>query len=550
MSSRGEVIPDIPWVREQLGPSAYAVLKSYVDVDLKHLTEQQRVDTLEFLWDFKKANVALCLKEFKPLPADYDYSVEAWLPKTSYRVVDKERILRTVEKVPLVDVSDMSPDMQSIFDCECFIKSEPYPEWKPARPIKSRTDRWKAHVGPGFQAIGEILFGHKFFIKKIPLYERTKYMKEMFERFKKLNCTDFSKFESHFIRCVMECCEFVFYDYCLLLSPIRQWFMADIRVVLAGRQKFVYPWFTTSFDATRASGEMCTSSGNGFSNYAIFNYLCELFVVDEKAGVFEGDDSVNSVLPVSVVFCTQDYTDMGWNCKLNQTENFNEASFCGIVGDPDDLVQVCDVREAVANFGWTGQRYVRADWKTRCALLRAKGYSMIYQYPGCPVLQELGVYALRVTNIPVVHDRLIRLLDTKQLWCDSYTAMKFQHLEEVMRSSSELPLRSVPLNTRVLVARLYNISVDEQIVTEGILRDKSDFGPVVYPFEFPIVWGDCWDKYVRDYDDVYSLFVTNPDARNEEWLLKFWHMENQTNPNRWKGNLRFTQPGLRLKDRW
>jgi hypothetical protein len=511
---------------------------------------EQRADTLEFLWDFKKNTVALCLREFEPLPADYDYSVDAWLPKTSYRVVDKEKILREVEKVPLVDVSDQSAEMQKIFDCECFIKSETYPEWKAARPIKSRTDRWKAHVGPGFHAIGEILFGHKFFIKKIPLPERTKYMKELFERFKLLNCTDFSKFESHFIRCVMECCEFVFYDYVLQFAPIRSWFMADIRKVLAGRQRFVYPWFTTSFEATRASGEMCTSSGNGFSNYAIFDYLCELFQVDDKAAVFEGDDSVNSVLPVTVSFNTQDYTDMGWNCKLMQTESFNEASFCGIVGDQDDMVQVCDIREAVANFGWTGRRYVNADEKTRRALLRAKGYSLVYQYPGCPVLQELGLYALRVTNSPVIHKRLIRMLNKQTAWSDRYTHEKFGFLNELIIRGLELPIRDVPINTRVLVARLYNISVEEQIATEALLRAKKDFGGIVYPFSFPEVWRECWDKYVCRYNDVFTLVVTNPDLRNQDWLSKFWHIEAQTNPNRWKGPLRFDQPGFQPKCSW
>lgn len=512
---------------------------------------EQRESTLEFLWDFKKNCVDMCLREFEPLPSDYDYSIETWLPKTSYRVVDKEKILREVEKVPLVDVSDMSAEMQSIFNCECFIKSEPYPEVKAARPIKSRTDRWKAHVGPGFQAIGEVLFGHHFFIKKIPLPERTKYMKEMFERFKLLNCTDFSKFESHFIRCVMECCEFVFYDYVLQNSSIRSWFMADIRRVLAGRQKFVYPWFTTSFDATRASGEMCTSSGNGYSNHAIFDYLCELFQVDEKAAVFEGDDSVNSVLPTSIVFKTEDYTDMGWNCKLSQTEKFNEASFCGIVGDPDDGVQVCDIQDAVANFGWTGQRYIRSDAKTRAALLRAKGYSMVYQYPGCPVLQELGIYALRITSDPLVHERLLRLINTGQLWTDSYTAQKFKILDEhYIKGNRALPIRPVPLNTRMLVYRLYGISVDQQLAAEALLRDKNDMLPINYPFEFPTQWAEHWDVYVKPYDDVYTTFVTNHDERTQEWLSKFWHIEAQTNPNRWRTPLRMDQPGFHPVDRW
>lgn len=514
-------IMETAWSLFQLSDTKFEELKSIIDEELSELLVDVRDSTLECLWDFKKSVVALCQREFVPLSADYDYSVDSWLPKTGYRVCDKQRLLRTLERLPVVDVSSTDVEQLMVRACECFIKSESYSDVKQARPIKSRSDRWKCHVGPYFHAIGEVLFTHPYFVKKIPLPCRPEYMKTMFAGFDRLNCTDFSKFESHFIRCLMHVCEFVFYDYVIMCAPDRYAFMRDIDVVQAGIQIFKYPWFTTSFAATRASGEMCTSSGNGFSNFAIFNYLMQSFSAEKSVAVFEGDDSINASYP-DVGIRTSDYEDLGWNCKFEQVDSFSTASFCGIVADEDDLVQVCDIKEALVNFGWTSKRYATSDDHVLRALLRAKGYSMLYQYSGCPVLQALALYALRVTCDFGIHRRLVRMLERQIVWSDAYTAQKFVELETIIKAWTPvqfdlglgklgLPVREPPIKTRALVQKLYSISIDEQIRVESILSAKTDFLPLDFGWDFPASWVLMW-RYVLPYRESACVFTPNPGS--------------------------------------
>jgi hypothetical protein len=495
------------WVEEKLIQSEIDRLMAIVADDLSHLTPEQIKMTQEVYLDFYKSVVDLCVTEFTPIDPEYDFGVEEWLSETtSYTEADKARILKEIDDYPDFKTTHDTKRAKRAMRCECHIKDEPYPSWKPARPIKSRSDRWKAHVGPAFNAINKVLFKHRFFIKKVPLPDRSNYMKKMFEEFKSiLNCTDYSKFESHFIRMVMEMTEFVFYDFVLQHTKIRSKFMADIRKVHSLKQTFKYQKFMTSFKATRASGEMCTSSGNGFSNFAFFNYLSKFLGAEEVAAVFEGDDGVTAIKPADIVMKTQDYEDLGLLCKLNQTVEFCEASFCGIVCDPDDMVQVTDVNKALVNFGWTNKKYANADHPTRMSLLRAKGYSMIYQYPGCPILQSLALYALRVTNKLTIHTRMLAMYAKRRLFQDRYTHDKYHELFDSLQGKilTSLPTRLVPDKTRDLVNRLYGIAPESQIEFEHYLDSLTEVQQLTCSFDFPRQWHDAWDMYVRDYSDIW-----------------------------------------------
>lgn len=510
----GAVFPDNGWVSYRLGLEWINKIEGMIRSELKHLSVSELDSTVRVFIDFYKSVVHLCATEFEPVPQEYDFDFELWLrDTTSYTEKDKEHLRDQLEKDPNYDpFSDRSIN-RYVEWCLCFIKAEYYPTWKYPRPIKSRTDRWKCHVGPWFNAINKVLFAHPFFIKKIPLNERSVYMKNLLMGFSLFNCTDFSKFEAHFIACVMEITEFVFYDYVLQRVASRAKFMGAIRKVICGRQFFKYHWFSSSFKATRASGEMCTSCGNGFSNFAVFNYLCRFFEADDWAAVFEGDDSVNSIKPSHIVLRTQDYEDLGWDCKLMQTEDFSTASFCGIVADNIEMIQVTDVRESLVTFAWAGKKYLNSNHLTLMSLLRAKGYSMVYQYPGCPILDALGHYALRITDDAVIHSRMLKLFKRNQLFPDRYKAELYQDLfDRISRCLYSRPKRtpSGP-RTRDLVYKLYGVSLDVQFYIELTLDSKDDLDPLILHVDWPNEWTVCYDRYVFSYNDMFAT-LSHPMA--------------------------------------
>jgi len=426
-------------------------------------------------------NLYLMSTEFVPAPSDSDVSDKTWLESTSYTQVEKQKLLDLKEEFPNIK--------KEHFKCKCFVKTETYPEYKPLRMIKSTTDRFKIEVGPTFQIVNHVLFSHPEFIKKIPVNERPLYIKDLLGWAKEFSCTDYSKYESHFTALVMNLIEFPFYEYCTYKLPTGEKFMKLIKHVLAGKRKFKYKYFSSEMHATRASGEMCTSSGNGYSNFFLFKYIsCCLGAVVAK-GVFEGDDGLTSTVPLSCMPKSSHYTYLGFNCKMENTKEFSEASFCGLVADQDELINVCDIRKTIADVGWTTDPYIDSNITTRSALLRAKGFSLVYQYPGCPILDSLGHYILRHTDKQVIEDKMVRLIKTTQ--------DKFKREMLLKAISEKRPGRKQPgPKTRLLVEKLYGISTTTQIKYEQYFDNCNELKPFQMELNFPVLWYKNYDNYV------------------------------------------------------
>jgi len=466
--------------------SRWPLIKSLIKDEIPNYKQAKPV-----LFDLFLHTIHMCKEEFGQIPPGYDFSVPTWLDKTSsYTSEQKQQFLQLLQDEPQLK--------RKHFECKCFCKAETYPEIKPLRPIKSRSDRFKIEVGPGFQAINENLFIHECFVKKIPINERPHYLRELvsFMGFE-IDCTDFSKFESHFIRVIMHIIEFTFYSYTLFKTSIHDYFMQICYDVLASdKQTFVYKYFTSSFSATRASGEMCTSSGNGFSNFCLYKFVCRLKGATYAKGGFEGDDGETCTKPSQSRPTTQDYLELGWFCKLNSVKNFSEASFCGMVADEHELINVCDIYKAVAEFGWTSETYAFSSQDVHLSLLRAKGYSMVYQYSGCPILDSLGHYALRVTHTSRIEE-LMNLKIQNQYFMDPYKREIL--LQAILKG---IPERKMPgPRTRELVERLYGISVSQQIRMENYLDNKNDLQPIPDWLDYPEIWRTIFISYTRNYYD-------------------------------------------------
>lgn len=416
-----------------------------------------------------------------PLSSGTDLTLETWLGETSYTEGRKNE-LRQLSK------ENLDPWKKKYWKCKSFVKDEFYPSFKHARSINSRHDVMKLAFGPAFRAIEKQLFSRPEFIKKIPASERPAYIMELFgerDPSAKYIATDYTAFESLFTRELMESCEFVLYDH--MLSQVEGGLdkLALMRAVMLGKNVCGFKSMNVEVKATRMSGEMNTSLGNGFTNLMALLFLCHEKGSEVKC-VIEGDDGLAKIMgpcPTS-----EDYLRLGLEVKLEVHDAIENASFCGMVFDTEDLVTISDPNRAFLTMGWSSKEYVGARDGVLMNLLRMKALSFHSIYSGCPMIGALAYYILNVTkrcDISKVrhaghmgvwmHERMNELVDTKS----------FQYKEP-------------PMRTRLLFAKLYGYSVERQLLIERELLGRDRIAPI------PLDWlhgysSDCtnyWNMYV------------------------------------------------------
>lgn len=458
-------------------------------VKKRFLTRPPKADK-QLLRNLKAFTRRWCKANLTPLPPDTDTSVDTWLGSTNYPLWRKVDLAAKWSKVQTI-----WDRTKKYFRCKLFCKDETYPDFKHARGINSRSDEFKCKVGPIFAKISEKVFAHKSFIKNIPVKDRPKYIMNMLYREGAVYyATDYTAFESLFTREIMEAVEFVMYDYMTQYLPEHAEFMRLCHRVLGGKNVCENKNFTVEVPATRMSGEMCTSLGNGFSNLMFLLFVCEVEGIKDVAAVVEGDDGLFTCRSGSPT--EQMFTRLGLNIKLERHSRINTASFCGIIFDPEDRINVTDPREAVVSLGWTFTRYSRAKSSKLKALLRCKALSMLHQYPGCPIISAYADYGLRVTrSVDIRHilekDRSMSQWDRDQLLAAIRDEKHIKHAEPGM-------------NTRLLVEDKYGITVEHQIMIERAIKAKNDLSPVHDPILMLYI-SPSWQSYYANYVDSVDL---------------------------------------------
>lgn len=425
-------------------------------------------------------------KNLVPLPPDTDVSFDTWIAETPYPEWRKKE-LRSAKVENIFDG-------KKYFKCKSFIKDECYPSYKHARGINSRTDPFKCAIGPWFKVIEKVLFRLPYFIKKVPVSQRAQFIKDrLFTLGACYLTSDYTSFEALFTSELMKKCEFQLYKYMTQFIPNHDEFWRMLDEVLAATNSCAFRDFLVKIKATRMSGEMCTSLGNGFSNLMFILFVCSELgsTVD---GVVEGDDGlfvVNGPVPTEA-----DFAKLGLRIKLQVFDRLSDASFCGLVFDEEDCVNVTDPLPEIVSFGLGTSKYMSAKDSTLKSLLRCKSLSMVHQYSGCPILQEIGLYGIRVTK-----------------GIDHRTYMNSRHvctwerdqLIEASRMEKRLfeVVREPPRRTRLLVERLYGISIERQLAIEQYFRQKEDTEPIRLPLDFP-----------NDWETYFVNFSTNENVRD------------------------------------
>jgi len=455
----------------------------------------------QFVKDWLRQNLT-------PLDPESDVSVEAWLETTLYPARRRAELL---EKWKAVD--DITSDPKKYYTCKSFVKDEFYTEWKHARAINSRSDEFKCAVGPIFRLIEKAVFNHPSFIKKVPVGERPQYIQEMLETVGALYlATDYTSFEGLFVTELMSACEVELYTYMTSKLPSSKWFLFLVNEVLMGENLCEFKTLLVKILATRMSGEMCTSLGNGFSNLMFMLFTCKKKGCKDVRGVVEGDDGLFTVrgTPPTV----DDFARLGLIIKLDIHKSLSTASFCGIVFDPDDKVNLTDPRKVLATFGWSSRTYVASRPSVKLALLRSKALSLVYQYPGCPIVMALGRAGLRATAAASKTRAFKRATSSMFQTMNSWE--REWYLECAQGYAQALEGAEVGDNSRFLVEDLYGIPYDHQIRIEEYLNSIEEVQRLDCPY-IDMHMSPIWKKFYEEYAFFASRVDPDLERPTRSW---------------------------------
>lgn len=391
---------------------------------------------------------------FPRLSADQLMDWESWIASRAYPSWRKEELGEIFESTPYKHWEERYKLIKAFVKEEFYLKeTQPF-----SRGIYNRSDISKNIIGPLIASIEEIVYKHPAFIKKIPLPDRPNYISERFAGFARVAETDYSSFEQSFKKQYMQLIEIQMYYYFLRdVSPFGCLVLWDVCV---GENFIKFRDMNIKVVAGRMSGEMFTSLGNGFANLIITSFLCEELGLGKPVMVVEGDDAITAT--ASGVFPgPEDYAKLGFEIKMEVVDHFSMASFCGMKFDLEARDVIGNIFKQYYSFLWIDRPYVYSSKKTKMMLLRAKAYSLYYQYKNCPILGALGFRMLYLTRSYSV-DRYLnnRSLDSR----------KRELLLEAIEKVDVFQPPRVHTGSRLVVEREYSILFEEQIRIEKMLE--------------------------------------------------------------------------------
>lgn len=426
-----------------------------------------------------------------PISVEADLSVETWLQESNYPEWRRQELREVYDKLCL-KYPILTKLREKEFECKCFIKDEKYQTisisptgqmmFKMFRAIYSRTDEFKVVVGPYFHQIDKILFSRDEFIKTVPVSERPEFILNYFGDLNPIYETDYSAFESHFDPDTMLSCEMQLYRFLTKCLPFGTEIADLIETAMTGDNICVFRDITVKIPGRRMSGEMCTSSGNGFSNMMFCYYVAHVHRSPVKA-IFEGDDALIWMPGMK----QKTFTNFGLRLKMEQKPNVNSASFCGMIFDTTDLCNIADPVKIILHTGWTNRKYCLSKNNVLLSLMRAKGMSLMASYPGCPIIQSFAQMILRLTRGRSVQ----RIVDHMDMW----EREKFLMIPAKVWNC----YKAVGTGTRLLMEDVFHISIDQQLRIEEYFDQMNYPGPIPFNLLQDIVSAGqtyCYNTFV------------------------------------------------------
>jgi hypothetical protein len=322
--------------------------------------------------------------------------------------------------------------------------------------------------------------------------------------------TDFTSFESSFRKIIMEALDFRLFNY--FVKKLSNKLYKKLYERLASKNHCQFKFFKLFINARRMSGEMCTSLCNSFANKMILEFVCEHFGYEIPKDVVDGDDAL-AMNAAGKYPSASDFAELGFKIKLEVRDSVSTASFCGLIYDEVDLINVTDPREVLLEFGWATARYAKARKSRLMSLLRCKALSYLHQYPGAPIIQDVALYGLLVTRNYdaksfAKNDRSLNQYDRER-----YLSTEFKYSDII---------REIPINTRMLVERKFNITFEEQQIIEKKLKQMT----FLQSFDFEIIYKEEHYAYFNNYVRPLGL----PPMVMSQGLEFIKHIVSGTNP--------------------
>jgi hypothetical protein len=454
--------------------------------------------------------------QFQTFSSDQIADTQTWINNINHPESRKQELRLVYEKVLEQGAwQRLGTDDEDLSEVNSFIKDEKYDDMKPSRWINSSSDLIKVIFGPIADRCMEELVKCSSMIKTVPVQERAKAIwQDLGGADVEARSSDATAMEDHYAN---------IYDSTLPVSEQndpRSRIALELMIHMCGGMlvpermlratKFLFfrtpkirhqPKLLTSLwteirdaptlgiffkniintyrrlgmrdfgyaliNAILCSGEMDTSFRNTASMYVMVNFATfDLSKGKHKLTISknEGDDAL-SVHPAGCGPTTEWWAKYGWVVKVEFIGRVNEASFCGLVFAPEDLVSCPDIRQTLVKFGWSNRKYARSSNKVLMGLLRAKALSMACEYGNVPILGALSQRLLHLTRTINVRKSIIWHTDLYER----------ERLQRALKQKPWLNKPNVGWQTRVLVANLQNIPISAQLEAEEAVSNISLF---------------------------------------------------------------------------
>jgi hypothetical protein len=287
--------------------------------------------------------------------------------------------------------------------------------------------------------------------------------------------SDYTSFECGFTPEFLHIVEFGLYRFMLSNCPEQLRRLREFEKMCVGENRVRMKDVSCRMVARRQSGEMTTSLGNGWSNLMMTAFLLRNEIdVRELRCVVEGDDGLFAI-PEEYMdrVHPRNYEDFGFLLKAEWHDQVNEASFCKMVYDIEDGINLTNPIDQILSFGWSMGESIHARDSRLRDLLVAKTYSLAYEYSGCPILFkmtrwllsfQLHVDAFEKINAKRLSNYVFPVHILKSKSFNSWQRDKF--FAASTARLAELVSREPSMNSRLLMERAYGVTVVDQGVIE------------------------------------------------------------------------------------
>jgi len=454
----GSCLPDIPYCSDP---------KSKVNLIcgfLKRLSPLMPVPKIELVKQLGMFVNSYLQQNFVSLPFledKYEELVQNWLDENKHYSSSRKKALLLCSQT-IMEHSEFKPKLTSKdYLLKSFIKREFYPEPKCPRFINSRSDNFKAYVGPFISLIEKLIYKLDYFVKGQDIRELPKKIIKL-QKYKWILETDYTSFESGFNPLYVDNVECNLWRYMLKNNPnvldavMKCYYTKDAGKIVPRTDVLRNNNYEAKVVGSRMSGEMWTSLGNGFSNLMNMLFLSKIHN-EPLEGFVEGDDGI---FGMNNCIATPDYFEkLGFKIKMSYGQDIQHTAFCGNIFDVHDLLFLVPPEQINRTFWCCDPKYFNARPKVLESLLRCKAQSLYCQGKNTPIA---GILAYKI----------LTLLGSGDIRYEPWTQWWEMQINEVF-NREEFVYVEPTMNARLLYSERFGINIDLQLDIENIIKNAQ-----------------------------------------------------------------------------